>query len=251
MTEHSREPTNQSRGDLSLFEQLGAYFEEGSDSTLEKIEAFPKYVPRQSLAKFLARYEIFKRVLSVNGSIVECGVLRGGGLFTFAKLSSIFEPANHTRRVIGFDTFAGFPSIHEKDQPGTFANLEQGGLAADSYADIQRGAALFDLNRPIGHIPKIELVKGDLLETAPRYLEEHPHLVVSLLYLDVDLYEPTRVALETFVPRMPRGAIIAFDELNATIFPGETRAVDEVLGLRSLRIERFPFDSYVSFAVLE
>jgi hypothetical protein len=247
----SREITNQSAADLGFFGQLGAYFEGGADSTLDKIENFAKYVPRQTLAKFLARYHIFQRILPVNGSIVECGVLRGGGTFTFAKLSSILEPANHTRKVIGFDTFAGFPSIHEQDRAGTFSDLREGGLAAASLEDLERGAALFDMARPIGHIPKIEFVKGDVVETIPQYVEENPHLVVSLLYLDVDLYEPTKAALEHLVPRMPRGAVVAFDELNAKIFPGETAAVQEVLGLRNLRIERFPFDSYVSFAVLE
>jgi hypothetical protein len=106
------------------------------------------------------------------------------------------------------------------------------------------------MNRPLSHIQKVELVKGDLAKTGPTFLQENPHLVVSLLYLDVDLYEPTKVALQTFVPRMPQGSIIAFDELNAKMFPGETTAVDEVLGLKNLRIQRFPFDSYVSYAVI-
>jgi hypothetical protein len=57
--------------------------------------------------------------------------------------------------------------------------------------------------------------------------------------------------LQTFVQRMPRGGVIVFDELNARMFPGETRAVDETLGLRNLKIERFPFDSYVSYCVPE
>jgi hypothetical protein len=70
------------------------------------------------------------------------------------------------------------------------------------------------------------------------------------LYLDVDLYEPTKILLENFLPRMPKGAVIVFDELNAKMFPGETKAVDEVIGLRNLKIERFSFDSYVSYAVL-
>ena len=82
-------------------------------------------------------------------------------------------------------------------------------------------------------------------------LAQYLHLVVSLLYLDLDIYEPTKKALEVFLPRMPKGAIIVFDELNAKIFPGETMAVAEAIGLRNLRIERFPFDSYVSYAVLE
>ena len=81
-------------------------------------------------------------------------------------------------------------------------------------------------------------------------MERNPHLVVSLLYLDLDLFEPTKAAVEAFLPRMPKGAIIVFDQLNAETFPGETIAVDELMGIRNMRIERFSFDSYVSFAVL-
>lgn len=249
-TNFSREIENQSAQDLSSFEQTSRYFENSPGSTLDKIENFAKYVPRQTLAKFLARYEIFKKTLLINGSIVECGVLRGGGLFTFAKLSAIFEPVNHTRKIIGFDTFEGFPSISEQDHQGTSSHLQAGGLSADAYEDLRKGIELYDTNRAVGHIPKIELVKGDIKETVPNYLQDNPHLVVSLLYLDVDLYEPTKVALEHFIDRMPKGGIICFDELNAKIFPGETTAVNEVLGLNKLRIERFPFDSYVSYAVL-
>lgn len=116
--------------------------------------------------------------------------------------------------------------------------------------EIEQAINVYNMNRPISHIPKIELVKGDLTKTAPKYLKENPHLVVSLLYLDVDLYEPTKIALQTFVPRMPKGAIIAFDELNAKIFPGETSAADEILGLKNIKIKRFPFDSYISYCIL-
>ncbi len=60
----------------------------------------------------------------------------------------------------------------------------------------------------------------------------------------------SKKALEVFVPRMPKGAVIVFDQLNAAVFPGETQAVNEELGIRNLEIRRFPFDSYVSYAVL-
>lgn len=247
----TREPANQSPADLSQFNAMQAVFEQASGSFADKMDAFAKFASRQAIAKFLVRYEIFKRILNVNGSIVECGVLHGGGLLAFAKLSSILEPANHVRKIIGFDTFEGFPSVHEADLKGDSAHLKVKGLTGSGIADVQRAVALYDMNRPLSHIPKVELVKGDLSETAPRYVKDNPHLVVSLLYLDVDLYEPTKAALEAFLPKMPRGAIVVFDQLNARIFPGETQAVDEVLGLRRLRIERFPFDSYVSFAELD
>jgi hypothetical protein len=50
---------------------------------------------------------------------------------------------------------------------------------------------------------------------------------------------------------MPKGAVLAFDELNQAQWPGETQAVMETVGLRNLRIKRFPFAPQISFAVLE
>jgi hypothetical protein len=247
----SREPKNQSAADLAQFAQVQEVFAGAGGSIVDRIDGFPKFASRQSLAKFLARYEIFKKILGIHGSIVECGVLHGAGLFTFAKLSSILEPVNHTRRVIGFDTFSGFPEIDARDRTGSGTLTERGALAGSSADEIRRAIALYDLNRPLAHIPKIELVEGDLCETAPSYVKARPHLVISLLYLDLDLYLPTKVAIEAFRPRMPKGAIIVFDELNAEIFPGETAAVHEMLGLGNLRIERFSFDSYLSYCVID
>lgn len=247
----SREKKNQSANDLSQFEATQRYFQEDTIDLIEKIDGFTKYTSRQSIAKFLTKYELFKHILQVNGSIIECGVLHGAGLLAWAKLSSILEPVNHTRKVIGFDTFEGFPDIHDKDtETGNSSHFERGGLKGSSYESIGKAIELYDLNRPLQHIPKIELVKGDFLHTAEKYLKDNPHLVVSLLYLDFDLYEPTKKALEVFVPRMPKGSVICFDELNAKMFPGETIAVNEVLQLSNLEIRRFPFDSYVSYAVL-
>ena len=80
-------------------------FDENPDSTHVKFREFAKYARRQDLTGFLARYEIFKRVLSVKGSVIECGVFRGGGLMAWANFSAILEPNNLGRRVYGFDTF--------------------------------------------------------------------------------------------------------------------------------------------------
>ncbi len=248
---HSREPRNQSSNDLNQFEKINDFFLRDDGSILNKIDAFPKYATRQALAKFLTKHELFKQILHINGSIVEAGVLHGGGTLTWAKLSSIFEPTNHTRKVIGFDTFEGFPSISDKDERGTDGSLiKVGELQGSTYESVTEAISIYDENRPLSHIQKVELVKGDIAKTAPAYIADNPHLVVALLYLDVDLHEPTKVMLETFLPRMPKGALIVFDELNAKMFPGETVAVDEVLGIGNLAIKRFPFDSYVSYAVI-
>lgn len=227
--------------------QNEAIFNASADPVEVRLENFPKYVRRQQLKRFLAMYEIFKRVLPVKGSVVECGVFRGFGLMSWAKLSTILEPENLTRRIYGFDTFAGFPSVSHNDS-SSFSASRVGDLNAPSYDELRALIGEYDRDRFLGHIPKIELVKGDIAETAPAFVESHPHLIVSLLFIDCDLFEPTKAALQAFVPRMPRGAIIAFDELDNPIWPGETLATIAALGVGNLRLQRLDWDPYISFA---
>lgn len=225
-------------------------FQRSSDPLEARLENFPKYVRRQQLKRFLSMYELFKRVLPVKGSVIECGVFRGFGLMSWAKISTILEPENLTRRIYGFDTFEGFPSIDNKDS-SRFARSSVGDLCAASEDELKELIVQYDRDRFLGHIPKVELVKGDITKTVHEFVESHPHLVVSLLFIDCDLFEPTKAALEAFVPRMPKGAILAFDELDNPIWPGETRAVVEALGLNSLRLQRIEWDPYISFVEIE
>lgn len=225
-------------------------FEQCPDTTQVKLENFTKYVRRQHLKRFLALYEVFKLVLSVKGSIVECGVYRGFGLMAWAKLSAMLEPENLTRRIYGFDTFGGFPSVGERDQ-SDFTDAKPGDLCSNSYDELTDLIREYDRDRFLGHIPKVELIRGDITRTVPEFAASHPHSMVSLLYLDADMYEPTKVALETFLPRMPKGAIVAFDELDNPIWPGETVAAMETVGLSNLRLRRLHWDPYIAFAVLE
>ena len=229
---------------------IARIFEACPDPVEVRIENFPKYVRRQHLKRFLALYEIFKLVLPVKGSIVECGVFRGFGLMSWAKLSAMLEPENLTRRIYGFDTFAGFPSVGDKDA-NPVAAPEKGTLYADSYEELLALTAEYDRDRFLGHIDKVHLIKGDVTETIPAFIQEHPHLLVSLLFLDMDLYEPTRAALEHFLPRMPRGAVVAFDELDNPMWPGETLALLETVGAGRLTLRRLEWDPYIAFAVLE
>jgi len=224
---------------------------EKSECPLEKkLDNFPKYVRRQTIARFLAFYEIFKRQINVKGSIVECGVHNGGGVMTWAKLSSTLEPYNYHRKIIGFDTFSGFPQVSEVDlinpevKEGMFAEQY------DAYGEMLEVIKEYDNNRFINHISKVELVKGDANETIPKYIKDNKYLIVSLLFLDFDIYDPTVTALKHFLPRMPKGAIIAFDEINNSDWPGETQAMLEHLNINSHALESFEFEPNISFIQL-
>jgi len=228
-----------------------ACYDRNPETWDKKMENFPKYVRRSNLTRFLALYEIFKRVLHIKGSIIECGVYRGFGIMTWAKLSAILEPVNLTRRIYGFDSFSGFPNVSDEDKTEYSSHVKKGDLYADSYDEIMELADINDSTRFLGHIPKVSLVKGDAVETIPAFIEENPHLLISLLFMDFDLYDPTKIALENFLPRMPKGSIIAFDELDNPLWPGETCAMLDVCDANDLKIERIEFDPYIGFAVID
>lgn len=235
-----------------VVEDLCEAFERSALSLERRLQSFPRHVRRQDLARVLARHEIFKLVLPVAGSIVEGGVFAGGGLLAWSQFSAIHEPYNHTRRVIGFDTFAGFPDLHAKDtERGASEHLRPGAFQSHDtiVVELERLIAIHDRNRPLGHIAKVELVVGNAIETIPRYVQDHPHLLLSLLYLDFDIYEPTRVALEHLFARVVPGGIVAFDELNCQEFPGETTALLETVGISQAPLRRFPFDPYIAYFV--
>jgi hypothetical protein len=234
------------------FAGLLAAFEESPAPLLQRLTVFPRHVRRQDVARFLTRYELFKLALPTHGSVVELGVHLGAGLFSWYHFSAILEPYNYNRKVIGFDTFDGFPAIQDKDRrTGSSEHLVEGGLKSHDriVAELQRLAAVHDANRPLGHIPKVELVPGDFTRTVDRYLEANPHLLISLIYFDFDLYEPTKAALERLLPRVVRGGVVAFDELNCPEFPGETVALLESLDLSRVGLKRFPIDPHIAYYI--
>jgi hypothetical protein len=236
-----------SEKDKNAYSLTERAFLESSVPLLDKLEAFPRFSTKRSIARFLAKQEIYKQIMHTAGIIIECGVFNGSGLFTWAQLSNIFEPTNYTRKIVGFDTFEGFPTVnHDIDNAGVLKS-KPGDLKGSSLDELTLSAEKYNQERHLSHIKNILFIKGDFLVTADRFMAENPHTVVSLLYLDFDLYEPTRKALEVFLPRMPRGSIVAFDEINCDSFPGETRALDDVIGIKNYEIHRFHFDPWISY----
>lgn len=129
---------------------------------------------------------------------------------------------------------------------------EKGDLSiVNIYENILDSIALYDENRFLPQFPKVHLIQGDFMKTSELFFDEYPHVVPALLYLDFDLYEPTKKALEVFWPRMPKGSVIAFDELNDTAWPGETKALCETLDIKRVKINKIEFDTKISYVIVE
>jgi len=242
-------PNRHSENDIKSYDLVERAFQSSKIEIFDKLEAFPRFASKRSIARFLCKHEIFKSIINTNGVIIECGVFNGAGLFSWAQLSNIYEPTNYTRKIIGFDTFEGFTSVSLNDA-NTDKNPVIGDLKGAGINEYSLSIEKTNKERHLAHIPNIELVKGDFLITGEEYLKTNKHLLVSLLYLDFDLYEPTKKALDIFVPRMSKGSIICFDQLNCPNFPGETTALLESFELKNYKLNRSNIDPWISWIVL-
>ena len=106
------------------------------------------------------------------------------------------------------------------------------------------------MNRFNGHINKVETIKGDATKTIPLYLKNNKHTLISLLYLDFDLYKPTKIALDHFLPRMSKGSLLVFDQLNSKRWWGETVAYLEKFSKEKVSLKQFNFDPGISYITL-
>ena len=202
------------------------------------------FANRITVTSALSRIELFKMAMDIPGAIIECGVYRGNSLMLYMQLSMILEPYAINRSIIGFDTFSGFKSISQDEDPKDINET----IFSDTDAGmIEKMIQANDLIRPVNRIPRCEIVQGDIVKTAPEFVKTRPDLVVAMLILDTDLYAPTKVALETFLPYMPKGALVVLDEVAYRNFPGETSALRECLDLNKIELKRLPFDSSVGY----
>ncbi len=215
----------------------------------ELLDNIGLFMTRQTLSRINFLQMLYKKIVPVHGVIMEFGVRWGQNLSLFHSLRGIHEPYNYNRRIIGFDTFTGFPSVHDCDSE----SLSEGDYAvSDGWQDeLEKILNYHNNNSPISHKKKHELVQGDATHELPAYLNRNPQTIIALAYFDFDIYEPTKVCLEAILPYLTRGSIIAFDELNVPEFPGETVALREVLGSSKYAIRRDSSAPLTSYIVVE
>jgi hypothetical protein len=231
-----------------------ALYEHFRSSPLPADEMLPNlglFLTSKALSRVLFFSEIYHKILNTHGVVMEFGVRWGQNLALLSALRGIFEPFNRHRKIIGFDTFAGFRGLGPED--GERCKCVDGSFSvSDGYETyLERLLALADGLNPVPHLKKFELVKGDAMQTIPDYLRRHPETIVSLAIFDFDIYKPTKAALEAVKPHLMKGSVLVFDELCDDIFPGETLALAEVLGLNNVRVQRMPMTARVSYMVVE
>ena len=162
------------------------------------------FLNRQAVSHVLYLDTIYKQILPIHGLVFELGVRWGRNLALLSNLRGIYEPFNHTRKIIGFDTFDGFTDVGTKD--GESQTVSKGAYAVSKdYLNYLSGVLNYhQAESPLSHINKFELVKGDASVTVPEYINKNPHAVVALAYFDMDIYQPTFDCITALRDRMPK-----------------------------------------------
>ena len=161
--------------------------------------------------KLLARTLLVDQVKHLPGDIVECGVFKGTGMLAFLKIKRFLCP-NSGKKVVGFDFFnseelVGSLTGIDKEAMGTLfdkRNYKHESNQVQIFGDFVKNCGFKE--------HEFELVAGDITKTAYQYAKERPGFRISLLYVDLDLDEPTYETLNALWDRVVKGGIVVFDE---------------------------------------
>jgi hypothetical protein len=190
-------------------------------------------------SKFITHLEFFKQSAHIRGEIMEFGIFKGNSFFRWIKFRDLLEHTQ-SRKIIGFDIFGDFPEAQfegDKLKREAFVKETAGGksISEEELRSLLKAQQL-DKN--------VEIIPGDILQTLETYLEQNPHLKISLLHIDVDLYEPTKFVLEKLYDKVSKGGIIIFDDYGA--FAGANKAVDDYFK-GTKEIQKLSYSNAISY----
>lgn len=191
---------------------------------------------RRVFNKLVARTLLYNEVKDIPGDIVECGVFKGTGMYTFLKLKNLYNP-NSAKKVIGFDFFntegliSSIQNATDKETMSTLfegRNFNHNNSFKDQFQSqlLENGFTSSDFT----------LVEGDISLTSKKFVSENPGFKISLLYLDLDIAEPTYEALNSMWDNVTTGGLVVFDEYGYHAW-SESKGVDKFLQEKNLKIQ--------------
>ena len=192
-------------------------------------------------SKFISHLEFFRQTSELRGEIIELGVFKGNSLFRWIKFRDLLENS-YSRKIIAFDIFGKFPETNfedDKKERELFIEETDGGEGI-SYEELNSLLKAQNLQE------NIDIVKGDILQTLPEYLKNNPQLKISLLHIDVDLYEASALSLELLYSHVVKGGVIIFDDYGD--FSGANKAIDDFFNSK-VEIKKLPYSHSIAYVV--
>jgi hypothetical protein len=208
-----------------------------NQSVYDSFNSFIFSEDRNIFNKLCSRFEFYNRTQHLLGDIVECGVFKGSGLFSWLKMLEMNEP-NSIKKVIGFDFFNPdfVQELSNKTDKDTMLQVFTRCVDLNDN-DVSLSGIETKLKSAKFNEKKYELVAGDISVTTKTFIDERPGFRISVLYMDLDLDEPTYNTLNNLWDRVVTGGIVVFDEHTYHSW-SEANAVDRFVKENDLTIYR-------------
>ena len=197
----------------------------------EKERSLGLFLRGSLLARIIATQELYLKIVDLPGTIFDVGTWRGQTAVLCENFRAIYEPLNFRRKIVGFDTFDGYPDFSKKDKPLRFqkkGTYQAGGIDYVEY--LKKLICLHEKSNAMGHNHnKHEIIVGNTKETIPLYFKDNPHSLISLAFLDLNSYESTYDALTHIYPKIVPSGIIAFWQLQNHEVHGEGGVYNDLI----------------------
>jgi Macrocin-O-methyltransferase (TylF) len=197
------------------------------------------------LAKLLARAYFVEKTRDVPGDIVELGVFKGSGLLSWLKAKRVLSPG-YMKKVIGFDYFDTerlLESLSGLDRQRMAELFGERGFAHKDGAEQWVADACVSAGFSPG---EYELVRGDVISTTRDFCARRPGFKASILYMDLDVAEPTYEALRALWPRLSPGGVVVFDEYAYHQW-SEAAGADRFFAEVGARVKALPFNAPTAY----
>jgi len=205
------------------------------------------YLKRHNIMRIIYYNELYQKILDIPGDVLDFGVHFGASTALLLNFRGIYEPYNVSRRIWAFDTFEGLKGVTSKDPNSVDESYSTPKLYEEVLQDI---LGIHEGFSPIGHLSRFGIVKGDARKTFKSWLTNNPGTLISMLHLDMDLFEPTAEVLELAKPRLTKGSLVVFDELTAKFFPGEAEALMKIVGVQNVSLRRSLYQPYCAWYIV-
>lgn len=209
-----------------------ADFEPEAATIIRRVQRYTMTTPEGVYALIQAVRYVLSRGLP--GSIVECGVWRGGSMMAVAL--TLLQQQRDDIDLYLFDTYEGMSPPSEADV--SF----RGARAVEALQSKKRRksdwlwayAPLDEVKNTLASTgypqSRIHFVKGRVEDTVPQHAPDQ----ICLLRLDTDWYESTRHELVHLYPRLVSGGVLILDDYG--YWRGARRAVDEYMRENGLNL---------------
>lgn len=192
------------------------------------------------IGKLIYHYEIYKKITDLPGDILEFGVFKGSSLIRLMTFRNILEN-NFSRKIYGFDTFKKFPNQKRKSDKKFKLQFEKeaGNPISKKELDILLIKKKFE---------NYELIEGNVMKTLKKFLKNNRSIKISLLHLDMDVFNATKYVINKLQKYIVKGGIILIDDYSSV--DGATKAIDQFLKKnKKLKIKKLSFYKVPSFII--